>query len=299
MKPWNALLVISLLALVDQATLTGSSPGGVPSLTPAQKAVAEAASVRDPEDRVEALRQAIRAGLFAPGRQTRDEVFRYLSENSRWIDLHPYADVFEAFSKADPHHRGPELLDENQLPRLPRAHRLEMYRQAITQGSAKLPHGSTLTREAASSLAAFEGMGELRAVVQEFAGQVESRWRKSFGFESFDSLFELTAGAEDREDAARLAATRLAEISADTVRDRMDQDEGFREAVIRIAGYGCAIDPFSRQRSPGCGRMSEVVQRLGRVAGKGEATREPESSSPPGPAKEPWLDRLRVLVPAS
>lgn len=291
-----ALLSVSVLVLVHQAT-SGSFPGGVPSLTPAQKAVAEAASVKDPEDRVEALRRAIRAGLLAFDRQTRNEVFGYLSANSRWIDLHPYADLIEAFSEADSHHRGSGLLDENQLPRLPRSHRLEIYRQAITQGSVRLAHGSTLTREAASSLAAFEGITELRALVFESAGQVEKRWRKSFDFESFNSLFELTAGAEDRDDATRLAAHRLFEISPPTVRARMDQDEGFRSAVIRIASYGCAIDPFSGRRSPGCGRMSEVVRRLGPAA----AARTPsaEERSSPGSGKENWLDTLRELVPAS
>src|ERR1039457_2694452 len=163
-------------------SLLGRSPadaivGGVLNLTPAQKAIYDAASVRDPRQREQALRQAVREGLFAKDREVRNQVFSYLSQNSRWIDLRPFAGIIEQFSKIDPLHRGLWLLDDNQLARASRDERLATYRTAILAGEARLGRGRPLTRESAMAFAAADGMAEVEPLVTQFSPAVEERWK--------------------------------------------------------------------------------------------------------------------------
>jgi hypothetical protein len=288
-------------------SLLGGSPvraisGGVLGLTPEEKAVRDAASIRDPRRREDALRDAIRDGLLSADPAIRDRIFSYLSENTRWLDLKPYADVIEQFAKTDSLHRGLWLLDDNELAKAPRTERLVVYRAAIENGVTRLGRGRPLTRESAMAFAASEGMTEVEPLVAQFSPMVEARWKESFQFQTFPALFQLCGGAQDREDALRLASQRLAAMADKEVKAKMDDDSGFRGAVLQVARDVCAADPFSgNRRNPGCADMKGVIGRqmaLELHARKADAESSAiGSASPAEERSDSWLTKLRQHVP--
>jgi hypothetical protein len=204
---------------------------------------------------------AIRNGLITFNREIADETFTFLSENSRWIDLHPVSDVLVEFASSDPNCRGLGLLDHNELARAPLPVRKELYRRAIEKGAAPMNRGSGLARESAIIFAAFEGMTDLRPLIDQYAASVEPHWKEALEFNSIPALLELTNGATDRDAAADMAATRLTTMGDETLRARMEADEGFRAAVSRLTDYLCARNPFTGRATEGCRKVREVVQR--------------------------------------
>src|SRR5687768_12162083 len=176
---------------------------------PAVQRIQKAVSIPDTQARESALRNALRDGLIASNRETANQVFAFLSENSRWMDLQPVSDVIEEFSKSDSRHRGIWLLDDNELAHSPVDVRKQVYREAIEGGTAKLRRGSPLTRASAIISVAFEGITELRPLVDKYSPLVEERWKESLQFNSIPALFELTGGTTGRGSAAEQAAIRL------------------------------------------------------------------------------------------
>lgn len=301
MKRLVAVGALFLAIALESTHSAGSSIGGVPSLTPAQRAVRDAALIPDARQREEALRHAIREGLFADDQEVRTQVFSYLSQNIRWLDLRPYADVIEHFAREDSLHRGLWLLDDDDLARAPRSERLVVYQAAIENGVTRLARGRPLTRESAMAFAASEGMTEIEPLVARFSVMVDERWKKSFGFASFPALFALGTGAANREDALRVASQRLAAMTDGEVKAKMDDDPGFRDAVLQVARDVCIADPFSGRRNPGCADMKLVT---GRQVALGRETRRPEMATPGAGSPlageergERWLERLRQHVP--
>jgi hypothetical protein len=286
----------AVIAVADSPIIDAHGSCG-PLATP----VCKAGAIKDPPAREEALRAAIQEGLFSGEAARREQVFRYLAENSRWIDLRPYAEIIEQFSKTDALHRGLWLLDDNELARSTRDERLAAYRTAIQNGVARLARGRPLTRESAIAFAAAEGMVELEPLATQFSPMVEERWRKSFGFEAIPALFRLGEGAKDVEDAGRIAAGRLRAMDDDDFSSRMENDQGFRAAVLQIAQNVCAFDPFSGGRNPGCADISRIVRRQAALE---EKTQKPVVQSN-GAGKAPvtterrndWLSQLRHHAP--
>lgn len=279
----------------------GAIVGGVPDLTPAQKAIHDAASVRGPGQREEAVRQAIREGLSAEDKEVRNQVFSYLSQNTRWLDLRPFEKILLEFSRIDDTHRGQWLLDDAELTHASRAVRLDLFQRAIVSGEITLPHGRALPRDLAMSFAALQGLGELEPLVEQFANHIEERWKESFQFETFPALFRLGSGARDREDALRLSSLRLASMADKDVKAKMDSDAGFRGAVLQVARDVCVADPFSGRLNSGCADMKSVVGRqtaLDRGTRKSEAESSVSGSGTPvNEQSETWLARLRRHMP--
>jgi hypothetical protein len=262
--------------------------------------VCRAAAIKDPSAREQALRVTIRQGLFSSDAARREQAFKYLAENSRWIDLRPYAETLEQFSQSDALHRGLWLLDDNELARSSREERLAAYRTAIQEGTVRLSRGRPLTREAAIAFAAAEGMTEPEPLATLFSPMVEERWKKSFGLEAVPALFQLGEGAKDVEDAQRIAASRLRAMNDEDFSFRMEKDEGFRAAVIQVARGACMANPFSGERNPGCADIRNVVQRqtvleeqtrttAGRSQGVGEASVTTKK-------QEDWPSQLRRYI---
>lgn len=300
----NRLAVLSLAFLMVGSS-TGITMGSSPIVErrwgPAVQRIISAARAGDAGSREIAVRQAIEAGLLHSDRKTRDEVFSFLSQNNRWIDLRPYGDILEQFGKVDGQHRGLWLLDEAELAHGPREMRLGFFQKAIVNGGLTLPHGRGLPRELAMSFAAIQGLAELEPLVERYADQVEERWKKGFEFETFPVLFRLGSGAQDREDALLLASQRLSATAGHEVKAKMDGDAGFRGAVLQVARDVCATDPFSDRRNPGCTDMKNVIGR--QIALERDARKSEMESSEPGSAVrsenkvEGWLTRLRQHVP--
>jgi hypothetical protein len=285
------------LGLLGGSTLSAIG-AGVPSLTPAQKAIHDAASIQAPRQREDALREAVSEGLLSSDPAIRNQVFAYLSQNSRWIDLRPYAEIIEDFSKMDPLHRGVWLLDDNELAHASRAERLAAYRAAILDGVTRLARGRPLTRESAISFAASEGMVELEPLATQFSPLVEERWKNSFGFEALPTLFHLGEGAKDVEDAGQIVAGRLRAMDDDDLYSRMWNDSGFRSAVLQVARNVCAPNPFSGRRNPGCADLSNVLGRQAALKEKKQkAVVEPRVGTVTTERGDDWLSQLRHYTP--
>lgn len=299
MRHWEAVVILAFGGAVVTAETPVIDPYG--GCRPLARPVCNAAKIREPSAREPALQAAIREGLLSADHATRDQVFMYLAENTRWLDLRPYSKILEQFSETDPLHRGLWLLDDNELARSSRDERMAAYRTAIQNGLAKLHRGRPLSRESAIAFAAAEGMVELQKLAEQFSPLVEERWKKSFGFEAFPVLFQLGEGAKDPEEASRVAAGRLQAMDDEDFALKMKDDKGFRNAVLQVARYVCAIDPFSGQRNPGCADMSSIVRRQAALEDKTRKV----TSDVGGVAQtstgdeEGWLPQMRHYVPPS
>ncbi len=271
--------------------------------TPLAKPVCDAASIQEPTKRMSELRRTIQDGLLSQDGEAREQVFRYLSGNLRWIDLRPYADILLRFSSTDEwKDRGLALLDESELAQSSRGNRLGIYRQASVSGSARLPHGSPCSRRLGIELAALEGLGELKPLAEEYYGMLNQAEQKQLSLERLKVMFALTDGAEDREGAGRQAAERLNQMKDEEFASRMESQDGFAEAVTDIAAYACAKTPFTGASGAGCQAIKEIYARQRRkdVAQHQTARSEKTRVAPLGEgAKEKrWIDRLgRALQP--
>ena len=293
---WSTIL--GLLASVAIAESPIVDPGACGRLA---APVCKAAMTKDPLAREEALRSAIQDGLLSSDKARREQVFRYLAENSRWFDLRPYAEIIETFSQSDALHRGLWLLDDNELQHSTRDERLLAYRTAIQNGVARLARGRPLTRESAIAYAATEGMVELEPLATQFSPMVQERWRKAFEFEAFPTLFQLGEGGKSVDDAGRLAAGRLRAMDDDEFFSRMSRDEGFRAAVLQVARNVCARNPLSGACNPGCADIRSVVRRQAATREKvRRAASESDRSGKPSitmQTESDWLSHLSHYAP--
>jgi hypothetical protein len=291
---------LATLWLAAAVTL-GSSPviDTYGSCGPLARPVCDAAKLKDPVEREKTLRVALQERLLSTDNITRDQVFKYLSENSRWLDLRPYGELLEEFAKLDSRPRGLWLLDEAELAHRARDERIEVFRRAITEGRITLAHGRPITREVAMSFAALTGLTELQGLVEDHKNEVDDVWKRSLKFESFPALFELTAGAADREDAVRRGAMKLASMGDDDFAIRMESDPGFRSAVLQVATDACAPNPLAEQRSPSCLEFREVSKRQVTLQKRRQAalpSKSQEAAREATRVAPTWLDSLRSRV---
>jgi hypothetical protein len=286
----------SFLAFFSAALLTttlGGMPPATLSLTPAQQAVHDAASIKDPGERERALEKAIAAGLSPPDPDASYQVYVYLADNARWIDLRPFASLLIQFGRT--HllgHRALRTLDEAELMRAPRHQREDACRMAIMDGKTLLPHGASLIRKVAILFACDDGLDSLAPLIRDY---LMTEYPQEHA--KLLAALELGAGAEDREDAIRLSAQRLRGMDAAALYERMDADADFRSVVTRVTEDGCASNPFLGGVNRGCADMKIVVGRLS--AHEAELKKKTPAVGPLDakvasfPPKETWLGRLR------
>lgn len=286
-----ATLLLAATSLPAQAARLPEKVWG-----PAVQRIQIAANIQNPEAREVAVRAALRDGLIASSREVADQVFTFLSESTRWIDLRPFSDVLEEFAETDPTHRGRWLLDDNELAHSPLEIRKSLYRQALEEGTIRLRRGAPLTRASAIVLAAFDGMRDLQPLIERYAPLVDDRWKQSFQLNSIPALMELTRDASDRDSAAEKAATRLAAMSDESLRSRMDADAGFRTAVTQMTDYLCAKDPFSGDTVDGCQKVKEVVERQTSLEKRTLSAGQTVAANDARPARAGWLERWRERI---
>jgi hypothetical protein len=300
MKNWWLVAGIAAFLFCSPRFSAGDIPDGLRPTMPATEAISGAARIADPEERLRTMRSAIREGLFAPNPLVRDGVFRYLSENTRWIDLRPYVDLLEEFGRVDHWaNRGPSLADDVELFRAPRDERVRVYRTAILEGTAKLRRGTPLPRQVAIDLACFEGMAELKGEIETYYSETPTEYRQTTPRVVLMLRLELGAGAVDREEAARLACEHLAAMSDSDFREQMETNAAFSRVVQDVASYACAVDIIVPRRNPGCSAIKDVVarqRRLENAPAKPIQERDDTalSANPTRPA-ECWLSQLNSV----
>jgi hypothetical protein len=261
----TAPVVLALLATLSPFPAVSSGGLPIPSqqlpTCPATDAIAVAASISDPQRHDIELRQAISVGLLESDRDTASLVFSYLSDASRWLDLRPFDDILMQFAEVSHSHSIAWLLDQAEVPRMPRDERLRVYAEAIVNGSVTLRHGWPMARQTAIRLASDDGLAELRPLIEAHYGEMAPEVQRATPLAEALVRLDLGAGASDREDAARLASERLAAMSDVEFRDRMDADAAFRTVVETLSSFVCRVDPFRARRNPGCASIKSVVKR--------------------------------------
>ena len=287
--------LVFLLFICSAFALTGSTPLLERTWGRAVQKIQNAGRLADPESRSNALREAIRNGLLDSSEKVRDEVFTFLSENVRSLDLRPYADVLEEFNQIDHwKDRSLGLIDEAELLHAARDTRVQTYRRAIAEGAVRLPRGWTLTRRTALSFASLDGIVELKQLVGEY---LADGWPDEQA--SLVPAMELRAGAADRSQATQLAVDRLVAMRDEDFRSRMKDERGFRDAVIQVAEEVCAKDRFSGRQDSGCAIVRKVVERqvaLERRERRAHTASAPPSSETTDQVREGWLDWLKDRV---
>jgi hypothetical protein len=261
--------------------------------------IQQAAATKDPVQREQALREAIRDGLLSTDPAVRREVFSYLSQNDRWLDLRPYTDLLEQYAAIPAEGgRGLRLADDVELFRAPRERRVEACRHAITEGTVRLRRGTEFIRFTAILLAARDGLNELTDVIQAYHSEMHPKEQGELPLAQVMLRLDLGAGAKDLEDALRLASQRLAKLDATEFAGRMDSDPIFKQTVLQTARDACAANPFTHELNPGCCAIREIAARQKRLHDQRDAEMK-AAGTPPAPVEiggpSTWLDQLREV----
>jgi hypothetical protein len=237
-----------------------------------------ALAIADPEESRAAAREAVRRGLFG-AKEARKNVIGFLESQMRWVPVEDYADILIEASDAGLCDCR-VVLDNAHLLRSPREYRIAICGEAITQGDVMLAYGSSMPAYAAISLAATDGLSELRALIEsniEIAGT---------DAEFFLEMLELTGGGVDREDAAAKAVTRLKAMPPQQMYEKMEGKPSFRRAVLRIASYSCVAGD-----DPRCLDLLEVSKQQQALAAE---LKSGEAIEMPDPAD--WSYQLREIT---
>src|SRR5664280_71503 len=294
----RACLIGTIGFLTIQPT-RADEPGGI-AWGPPLQAIQDAAQISDPVARGAALRDAIRKGLLESSSAVANEVFGYLSENTRWPDLHPFEDILTEYGRVDRlHYRASSLLDNAELLRATREERLMVYASAIVEGRTTLKRGSTLPRQSAMLLASDDGLAELKPLIETHYPEEPADVRLSLPLAELLIRLDLGAGAADREEANRLASERLAAMADTELRDRMNTDAAFQRVVTEVATYICAVDPYRMRRNPGCTSIKAIVKRQLQMektteeAARATATTPVSSTQSYEEHRDSWLGRMQ------
>jgi hypothetical protein len=296
-----------LLACLGSSMASGQ-PGGTVGpvgggLMPYEQKIADAARIENPALREVALRQAIEEGLLKEPYNVSYEVVRYLGANDRWIDLRPFEDILVQYHGGSPHDNGGERwVQEIKWRYLSRADRLRVCRAAIEQGRAVAPGARPVPRDVAIQSIGTYGLAELVPLVEEYYPALPKEQKETLSLAQLRIEANLKDGCEGREDCFDRAAQRLAAMSDEAFKKKMDGDKAFGDVVLGFNGvvrFVCERNPFNGWVNPGCQRIHGIYERQAALDKKINAERAAEGTQPqarpPEPLRETWLQRLREL----
>jgi len=238
-----------------------------------EDAFAHSVRISDPTERETSLRTVLGRYLFLEDRGLAWEVGLYLQDNERWLDLRAFEGLFRQSQFA---RVLLELAATNALRQAPREERLARYCQALREGSATLENGSELQRVEAVMFAAGDGILELKPDIEEHFPELLEPHKEQTPLEYILLILENRAGGRDREDAARLAAGRLAGLPDAELRDRADSEPVFARVLVETSKFVCEVNPFSGWQNPGCDDVFDLFRRQMDLERK--LTRRPETS---------------------
>jgi hypothetical protein len=211
---------------------------------------------------LEERRAAVLSALTAESPEARQTAAHFLRSLEFDIDLRPYVDIYMQYcGGVKP---GCSWTRENEywaaLRFDPRERRLEAIERFLQTGRSGHPTGH-LPRYMAVQLAASQGLGELEPMIREYLDTLTPAARTRFRLDMIPAQLELTRDGEDERDAAAAAGARLARLEDDELYRRMEEDQGFREAVLREADVACKVSILSGQRPEPCSVYSGLVHR--------------------------------------
>jgi hypothetical protein len=157
------------------------------------------------------------------------------------------------------------------------------YSEAISAGAADLWEGRQLPRTKAIVVAAYEGLTEFRAAIQEYGCELDDP-RDLSGPRATAVLLwtvKLREGARDEADGDRREGLQIAELPDGKFADLMSTDSAFEHVVILHVARACSVG-----LSEECARVTQVLRRQeARLASSDGST-----------AKPKWIARLREVL---
>ena len=305
----SASSATALLASAFQVAVgIASTPNWERPLISQSRKIEAAAKLDDAGERRLRMEDALKEGLLASDPEIRSGVFDYLWKTSRWIDFGPFAGIFLEHDAEYHSHRGAWFLDMNQLQRKSYNSRREIYEHAIRNGSVDLEYGRPLSRFQAVERVSWEGVVELAPLVRQYFSAIPIELQSRFSQAEFEITLDLCAGGEDRTTAANLAVARVEALEDTDFRQRMNGDGGFRNAVLKLSSFVCAVDPFRNQTGSvnSCDRVQNIYKRQRRLQleeetgsswdiQKSEESFPRESSLPEASLVPSWLETLGEL----
>ncbi len=268
-------------------------------LTSEESALQQAGSISDPGEREEALRLALETGLLGPREEIQFLIFDYIVENSRWLDLSPYEDVFREFDSIQDRHVSMWLLDMNKLRRMSHERRLDIYSRAIIDGVVFLEHGQKLTRILAIKSALLDGYIELRDVIDLYYPDLDPYYKTLVTADALLINYEFKTSGSNREAAAKIFADNMLEYDQVEFRSRLGHDRNFRRIFQETAKFVCEMNPYTGAINPGCTSIAKIFLReraYRREANRAAVSKgvERETTVAP-PFTDDWLDWMATL----
>ncbi len=226
-----------------------------------RSALRDAITQKSGDVRVDQIRKVLGGFLLIEDQTTRTEAFEYLYNHQRWLDLRPWADVLAEFDKLQDSDYGQIMLSRAALLSGPREERLAAYKSAIESGSFACSRSYRLLAFDALRFAALDGFEELLPTIRDKYDSFPPSTKRNLPLEWVTAHMELRHGAADRDDAGRLAVMRISQMNDHVFLRRMEEDPGFRKAVMDSTKFVCAVDPYRGGYSKDCDYLTDVLMR--------------------------------------
>ena len=229
--------------------------------------ICQALRIPSPGRRVAEARAALEEALKAEDPHVARAVGAMVQKLRSRVDLRPFADLFATACEKSKGRCfwGPAEEDWSLVWAGSRSERLDVFERAIRSGSAQLARGTLVQRRWAVRYAAEQGLEELRPLSSEYIATLTEARLKKLDLANVPSMFELCSGAGGYVDAARRAGSRIAVLPDQEFEIRMSEDEGFRDAVLLVAGRVCETDPLMNAVAPECSLVAAVANRYRRT----------------------------------
>lgn len=133
-----------------------------------------------------------------------------------------------------------DQIDLFELEHSPRSQRIQVYRDAIVQDGVVLWRGTDFPRLSGMAWAVADGADDLRGVIAANHSFLSGEDQLRFPLLQFETELDLKKGAQDFDDALKLAAKRLSAMPEEQLDKLMSEDEAFRHVVFGVAQRACA-----------------------------------------------------------
>ena len=229
-------------------------------LSEEQREIRDAALLSEEKERAVALRMLLEGYLLSDSRQLRTTTFDFVAAFRDEIGIEQFADILIRYDSLEHSVTGQRLLDRCALEDMPIAQKIDLFRDAMLNGSSNYGVDGSLQRITAIRYAVEEGIYELAPTIETSFSRLSDRERQGLTLPYLLTLLELRACEHDGQDSTQLAVDRIRAMDPSRVRDRMNADLAFQRAVSETLKRACERDPFLEQIPPSCVAAQEIIE---------------------------------------